>query len=181
MSKKLNETTSYNVAGLTAELMNIRNEVILKLISGDEVLKLDCLNGKETIADSKNVFSSIDKDFKNYGANKTSTATKELIVEVYEMAKDTTFTQMFRSLNSDLGKLCLTQHQILNFVQKHRNWLRTEGYATLFLFKAGDQFFIALMRFDITGLLFVFVDFLECERVWNATIRYRIVAPQLPL
>ncbi len=182
MSSKLNETTSYNVARINTDLMNKRrNKLILKLIVGGEVLKLDSVNGKGTIANSKKVFSSIDQDFEDYGANKTGMATKESFLEVYEIAKDVTLAQMFGSLNSDLDKLCLTQHQILNFIQKYRNWLRAGGHATLFLFKVDDQFFVASVSFNVDGSLCVFVYYLEHELVWSAVFLNRLIVPQLPL
>lgn len=149
---------------------------ILRLIT---TLTLDATDGKQTIADSNGVFSSIDSDFKNWSANKTGISTKESLVDVYEMAKDARFTQMFGSLNSDLDKLCLTQHQILNFIQKHRNWLRTEGYGTLFLFKADDQFFVARVGFNGDGSLRVVVRRFEDDSMWNAVYRHRVVVPQL--
>lgn len=208
MSSKLNETTGYKVAGLTADLMNkLRNDVIsieelekfltmpsserntkfgvqkiesiLSLISGTEVLKLDPVDGNQTIRTSKNVFSYIDDDFKNYGADQTGSATKESIIEVYEIVKDATLARMFGSLGQELDKLCLTQHQILNFISKHRNWLRTEGYATLFLFKSNDQFFVADVDFNDDGSLEVDVFRLGYSSVWGARYRSRVVVPQL--
>lgn len=208
MSKKLNETPAFKLAGLTADLMNkLRNEVItapelekfltlsstdraklfgtpiaveaiLKNISGSDVLKLDAGSGTKTIADSKNIFSWIDDDFKAYGANTKGVATKETSVDVYEMAKDATFAQMFGSLSTDLSTLCLTQEQILNFVAKHRNMLRTEGYGTFFLFKSGEDFFVARVYVCSDGLR-VYVRRFEYGRVWSAERSPRLVVPQL--
>lgn len=208
MSKKLNEVPAFKLAGLTADLMNkLRNDIIsieelekflllptsdrrnlfgmstiseaiLKNISSPDVLKLDPCDGKQTIADSKNVFSSIDSDFKGYGANTKGVATKETLVDVLEMEKDATIAQMFGSLASDLNTLCLTQSQILNFIAKHRNMLRTEGYGTLFLFKSGENFFVAGVYFYDDGSLEVYVYRFELDYVWRASDRYRVVVPQ---
>lgn len=209
MSTKLNETPAFKLAGLTADLFNkLRNETIsveefekfltlskadrtklfgtpvvaeaiLRNISGAEVLKLDACDGKTTIADSKNIFSSIDSDFKVYGANTKGIATTETAVEVYEMVKDANFVQMFGSLSTDLDTLCVTQSQILNFIAKHRGMLRTEGYATFFLFKSGENFFVAFVGFAGGGSLEVYVRRFEYGGVWGASNRHRVVVPQL--
>ena len=209
MSTKLNETPAFKLAGLTADLCNkLRNETIsveefekfltlsktdrsklfgtpivteaiLKNISGAEVLKLDALDGKQTIADSKNVFNSIDSDFKAYGANTKGVVTTETAIDVYEMVKDANFAQMFGSLSTDLNILCVTQSQILNFIAKHRGMLRTEGYATFFLFKSGEEFFVADVSFAVGGSLWVYVIRFEYDGVWHASYRHRVVVPQL--
>ena len=140
---------------------------------------LDALDGKETLATAKEVFpSGIDGDFKNWDTNKPGIATKEQAVDVHELVKDGTFAQMFGSLGTDLDKLYLTQAQIKNFCKKHPNWLRKDGYATFFLFKVEDQFFVADVRVVSDGL-FVSVDRFEDGRVWGAGRSHRMVVPQL--
>ena len=74
-------------------------EVYLKLLSGTETLFLDECDGQSIIADSKNVFYSIDNDFKSYGANEKGVATSKTPVEVHELIKDGKLTQIFGSLN----------------------------------------------------------------------------------
>ena len=156
----------------------IEKEMILRLISGAEELKLDAVDGKQTIHDSKGVFVYIDGDFKNYGANTVGSSTKEISVDVYEMVKNATFAQMFGSLGNDLDKLCLTQHQILNFISKNRNQLRSGGNATFFLFKSGENFFVANVDVNSDGL-HVDVNRFENVGVWDAGRLPRVVVPQL--
>ena len=151
----------------------------LKLLSGAETLMLDALDGKETLATAKETFpSGIDGDFKNWGTNKPGIATKEQAVDVHELVKDGTFAQMFGSLGTDLDKLCLTQAQIKNFCKKHPQWLRQNGYATFFLFKVEDQFFVANVNVDSGGLR-VDVFRFGSDRVWNTESSHRVVVPQL--
>ncbi len=151
----------------------------LKLLSGAETLMLDALDGKETLATAKETFpSGIDGDFKNWGTNKPGIATKEQAVDVHELVKDGTFAQMFGSLGTDLDKLCLTQAQIKNFCKKHPQWLRQNGYATFFLFKVEDQFFVANVNVDSGGLR-VDVFRFGSDRVWNTENSHRVVVPQL--
>ena len=153
-------------------------ETFLKLISGGESLTLDAVNGTETLVDAKDVFAHIDPDFKNWGADEKGPETGETAVDVYEMVKDATFSQMFRKLNVDARKLCLTQHQIKNFVKKHRNCLRTDGYATFFLFESKGNLFVASVNFDSDDELSVDVDQFEYLDVWSAEDRHRVVVLQ---
>lgn len=155
---------------------------IVKLISGAEILELDETDGKATIAKAKDTFPGwIDPDFKGYGCDVKSEPTKKTQVTVYEMIKDGTFAQIFGGMSDDLDSLCLTQPQIIQFVQKHRKWLRTDGYATFFLFKVGDGFFVAGVYFYGGGRLGVRVDRFSYDYVWRAEDRHRVVVPQLAL
>ncbi|MFA6251305.1 MAG: hypothetical protein WC603_01625 [Candidatus Paceibacterota bacterium] len=161
-------------------LMGKQPEMVLflKLLSGAETLMLDALDGTETLATAKEVFpSGIDGDFKNWGTNKSSIATKEQAVEVHELVKDGTFAQMFGSLGTDLDKWCLTQAQIKNFCKKYPNWLRKDGYVTFFLFKVEDHFFVARVRVR-SGGLGVDVGGFGGGVVWGSDVLPRVVVPQ---
>ncbi len=155
-----------------------KNE-FLKLISGNEMLVLDSVDGTETLANATDVFFWIDADFKNWGTDEKGQATEKTPVAVYEMKKDATFSQMFSSISSDVRKLFLTQAQIKNFVKKFRNWLRTDGWATFFLFEANNKFFVAHVPVRTDGSLHVRVYRLEDSHVWDADDRRRLVVPQL--
>lgn len=142
-------------------------------------IEIDSSSGTETLAEAADVFTSwIDSDFKNWNTNKPGITTKEQAVDVHELIQDATFAQMFGSLGTDLDKLCLTQAQIKNFCKKHPNWLRTDGYATFFLFKVEDQFFVARVDVQSAGLR-VSVHRFEYDRVWDAEDSRRMVVPQL--
>jgi len=157
-----------------------RSNKFLWLISGGVSLTVDAVDGTEILADAKDVFSGgIDSDFINWEADEPDRSTVETPVDVYEMTQDATFSQMFGDLSSDVRRLCLTQHQIKNFVKKHRSWLRTEGYATFFLFESKGYFFVAVVLFDSRGGLFVRVLQFEDSHVWDAGIRHRLVVPRL--
>jgi len=156
-----------------------KDNAILRLLTKGESIIIDSCDGSETLANAKETFKAgIDGDFKNWGTNKPSNRTEETAVAVHEIVKDATFAQMFGSLGTDLDKLCLTQHQIKNFCKKHSNLLRTNGYATFFLFKVEDQFFVASVGVDSGGLS-VSVYGLERDDVWNARCAPRVVVPQL--
>lgn len=154
-------------------------EVFLKLISAGESLIIDPVNGTEVIAKAKKVFpAGIDGDFKRWGADEPGQATPETIPSVYEMTANATFSQMFSSLNPDVRDLCFTQHQIISFVEKYPNWLRTDGYGTFFLFLSRGEVFVAYVYVYSDGL-FVRVYRFECSGVWYAVYRLRVVVPQL--
>jgi len=154
---------------------------ILRLLSGSEVIIIAPCDGKKTLAQTKDVFKSgIDSDFKNWKLDKQGLATEETSVQVYELARDVTFAQMFGSLGADLDKLCLTQHQIKAFCEQHSSWLRTDGYGTFFLFKEDEQFFVARVYVNSVGLD-VYVDRFGRGLVWDAGCARRVVVPQLTI
>lgn len=175
--QKEGETLGRLLKGVFAELLQKRSR-FLKLVSGTESLILAAVDGKEVLVDAKDIFAYIDPDFKKWGADEPGQATGETSVEVYEMAEDATFSQMFGSLSGDAQKLCFTQSQIKSFVKKYSNWLRTDGYATFFLFESRGESFVARVRVDSDGLG-VSVDRFEGSGVWSAGYRHRVVVPQL--
>lgn len=150
----------------------------LKLISGAETLTLDSTNGTEMISKRNDIFNChIDQDFEGYIYNSESQPTDAINVQVCEMVEDGHFKNIYEGLGGDLDMLCLTQGQIISFVQKYRNWLRTEGYGTFFLFKEDKQFFVALVIFDLKMLSVYSLDF-SANLVFGAEECRRFVIPQ---
>jgi len=152
---------------------------ILRLLSAGETISIPACDGTCSLAQAKDVFKSgIDPDFKNWGLDQTGKSTEETQVQVHELVENVTFAKIFGFLGSDLDKLCLTQHQIKTFCEKHSNWLRTDGYATHFLFKENNEFFVAGVRV-LSDSLRVRVRRFEDDNVWNADYHHRVVVPQL--
>ena len=162
-----------------AEMVNGIKSKFLKLISAGKSLVIAEVDGAETLANANDTFMWIDKDFVNYGADQKGPATGKTPVNVYEMVEDATYSQMFGSLSSDLRKLCLTQAQIKSFVRNHKDWLRTDGCATFFLFESNGHFFVAVVSFYSDGSLYVHVSRFEYASVWYAERRPRLVVPKL--
>lgn len=154
---------------------------ILRLLSADKVITLVPCDGTETLAQAKDVFpSGIDSDFKNWKLDKLGNVTGETAMQVHELVQDATFAKMFGSLGSDLDRLCLTQHQIKTFCEQHSSWLRTDGcYATLFLFKENNEFFVAGVFVYLRDGLCVSVFRFEDGNVWHAGRQLRLVSTQL--
>lgn len=154
----------------------------LKLISGAETLTLGPTDGNEIIAEAGDLFKGyLDSDFVNWNTNVKGNPTEAQNVQVHEMTKDGTFEQIYGGLGTDLNALCLTQAQIIGFVKKHRKWLREDGYGTFFLFKVGDDFFVALVDVHSGGTLDASVFRFSRDFVWRAVYRLRFVVPQLAL
>lgn len=150
----------------------------LRCISKNTSITIDDCDGSETLASAHEVFaSSVDSGFKNLNINEPGIATKETLVMIHELVKDATFAQMFNSFGIKLDDLCLTQHQIKAFCKKYPNWLRVDDYATFFLFKNGNHFFVADVNVCADGLRVCCEDFRKtCEWVNH---RLRVVVPQL--
>jgi len=155
------------------------NPSITQLISSNEKLMIEALDGKTHIAGAKNVFKSyIDSDFKNFGLNQPGLATAETLVDVSEIVENATFTQIFTSITTDLDKLVLTQNQIIRFCEKHPTWLRQDGYGTFFLIKENNEYFVVSVYVYSDGLR-VIVLRLVSFIVWFGVYRHRVVSPQL--
>lgn len=139
-----------------------------------ETITLPPLKGKKLIKDATDIFAGyIDSDFKNW--NTKTHVSKQMKVEVREMTEDATFEQMFSK------ETLLTQDQIIYFVENFKNLLRTDGYATFFPFKSGEEVFVADVDFYSDEQLEVGVFRLSDDNVWDARYRHRIVVPQLTL
>lgn len=167
------------VMGLLAKLAeNIMG--CLKLISGAETLTIDACEDSP-MTGATYVFNGwIDPDFENYECDGVGQPTSDTNVQVYEMIKDGDFKTIYNGMGDNLDLMCLTKGQIKSFVKKYREWLRTDGYGTFFLFKANNRFFVARVLFG-SARLRVSVFHFSSDVVWYAECRHRFVFPQLNL
>ena len=79
----------------------------------------------------------------------------------------------------DPNRLCFaSREQVDEFCRVHHDKLRKGGYATFFLYKEREEFFVALVGVYGDGRLRVGVGRFSCGVVWNAESRYRFVIPQ---
>jgi hypothetical protein len=118
---------------------------ILKLISGKERIFLTTKLGEEfeSIWNSRTefnptdegMFKFIDEKFSNHAKTYTrGPRPKSIEVKVYELDAHSRTSAMFGSFGEDLYLLSLTQHEILEFIRHHKEYL---NIATLFLYKHG--------------------------------------------
>lgn len=152
--------------------MSTTNQNNMKTLYKD--IKLKEIKRDSLIKDSK-LFTYIDSDFVKYGAdipNKQNTPA--LLCEVKELTENMTFKQMFDTPDTQW----LTQGQILQFIENNKDKLRDGSYATFFLFKSGEDFFVTSVRVSSSGLC-VRVYRLGYGPVWDAESRLRLVVPQL--
>lgn len=151
----------------------------LKFISGNESLVIEPRGGKETITQAFGVFGYIDSNFKQWGCDVPGPPTRETPVRVYEMARDGVFAELFGDFGMEAHCLALTQAQIAQFVKRHPHWLKTNGNGTFFLFKAGHEFFIAVVYLFSDGRIGVRARRFSLERIFRAGKKHRLVVPQL--
>jgi hypothetical protein len=151
----------------------------LKLISSQEQLVLGPIDGQETLAGATKAFRYIDSNFERWNCDVPGRPTKETPVQVYEMVSDSTFQEMFGGFGMALDRLALTQAQVKLFVQRYPGWLKRGGNGTFFLFKAGDEFFVAATYLFSDSRLGVRVRRLTLERVFRAKKRHRLVLKSL--
>ena len=157
----------------------MKKSEILKRLYSDEVITIYAVDGSKTIFNSEDVFKSwIDSAFKDWGLNKPDQKTPEIKTQVYEMAKDADYSQIFGLLNDDLDKLCLTQHQIVEFCVNNQKYLRGDGWGNFFLFKVDGKYYVACVAVSPDGLC-VDVYRFEDNFVWYAEFAFRVVVPQL--
>jgi len=147
----------------------------LKLLSGNDRLLLSPTDGQETIGQATELFRYIDRNFEHWNCNTVGLPTKETVVQVYEIFKDSTFRELFGSFGIPIDSLVLTQAQIKQFATLYPNWLKKGGNGTFFLFMVGTEFFVSAVYFFSDGRLGVRVRRLTLERVLRAQKRHRLV------
>lgn len=149
-------------------------ELALKRIFKEEKIILPETNGRLNIKKSAGLFNvCLDCKFKYLNSNTHEKSSRETVLEVYELKKDCTFKEMFNSFERNLKQLYLTQHQIVMFYQKHKEFLHPK-WLTLFLFKENEKFFVASVHLK-SGVTHVLVDHFEDFIVWSASYRHRLV------
>ena len=128
------------------------------------------LTGERQIK-SSNLFNYIDRVFNDCEIEIVKT--EELKVDVLLLDENKIFGQIFT--NPD--KMCLTQDQILSFVENDRELL-SKNEDTFFLFKNNNNFFVAHVRVRSDGLL-VLRNRLDDSYGWYARYCHCVVVPQL--
>lgn len=154
---------------------------ILELISAGEEIIIAPTAGSRTIARAKNVFRGwVDPNFKQWGTDMPGKAKPATPAEVHEMRRDAIFADMFGSLGRPISELVFTQDQIIRFCEDHPEWLRTDGYATFFLFEENKELLVARVYAATAGLN------ADAHRFEDSDVRHgescpRVVVPQQTL
>lgn len=150
----------------------------LKLLFADKTIWLMAADGKETLAEARDVFQA-----GIYGAEKRITACKatpKTLLNVYELIKNGTYSQIFGGFGENLKRLCWEESQIVAFCRDHHDLLRKDGCGTFFLYEGENGgFFVANVNVRGGGRLDVIVCFFEDNSERFSMYQHRIVVPQL--
>ena len=159
-------------ASLFVKTIASRNETttkdvkIIKSVSFG--VMIEALDGKTFISQANKIFNClIDKAFDHYNLNEFSVSTPKTMVDIYEISKGVSHYQMFNSVTKDLNRLVVTQAQIINFCEKHPDWLAQKDRGIYFVIKAHDQFFVVNVRPHSEGLC---VDVMSTDDIFNEKI-----------
>jgi hypothetical protein len=154
---------------------NLNN--LLRLISAENHFIISAVNGEETIVRAEEVFKlGVDSDFKNWNTDVKSRATKETNVKIYEVIASANFQQMFNPLSNDIDKLCLTQHQIINFCKINQTWFKQEGLKTAFLFTVNNNYYVVFVSAKECDL-YIYLDIFENSYKWEVNNHICVVVP----
>lgn len=159
---------------------------IKRLLSKNKIILIEACDGTKTIASSQEVFDiCIDHNFYDPEMNQPGKSTEDTQVDVFEVVEDSTLMQIFESFDDyqihdfDMDQLCLTQHQISCFCEKHKNWLRSDTCGTLFLTKVGFDYLVSHV-ISLGGGLAIHRHHLNDFVVrWKGTSLHRVVTRKL--
>ncbi len=149
----------------------------LKLISLDKHVTIGATDGTEILASATDIFSYISPDFKNWGCDKTEQATPEVEVSVYEQIEDAEYPKIFGGVDNNFEHLILTTPQIKSFIVNNAKdyLLDAEWTCFRFLFKTGDEFFVADVRILSDGKRDIRITRFLDGSVRHAQYHHRIV------
>jgi hypothetical protein len=154
---------------------NLNNH--LKCISKGKKIILDPTDGKKTISRAKKIFTgSIGLYFDRWGLDVPDAPTEQTEVQIYKTIEEGTFKDLFSNFGKDHSCFCLKQSQIVQFCERHLDWLNG-GSGLFFLFNTNLNFFVA-QAYQDHGNLYADVHHLLHERIWHPDERLRIIVPR---
>lgn len=165
-----------------------KQEVFIRKLFLNEIIKIEATDGKTSIAQSEKVFKNcwLDQNFINSGLDKPQNSSKETMIEIYEVSEGGTFEEMFIKFYKTLDKLnelCLTQNQIIEFCKNYKKLF--QNHQTLFfLFKEKkwwqfkSKYYIACVDL-LTGGLSIDMYKLKENFPWMPGFSYYIVIPEI--
>jgi hypothetical protein len=155
----------------------------LELFSGEESIGLRECKGV-SLWNSKDTFlGQIDPALGSTPYNLTRMFAVATQVQVYTTVKPATLEQMFRSEEAGHGAFQLAQEHVVDFAQRHLQWLvREEGAPHFFLCQAGSIYFVACVFFGKGFKLSVTKYNLDDPKKWSAeNRRIRVILPTSPI
>lgn len=153
----------------------------LSPVVGAQSLEIGFTTGTRTIAEANELLTYIDSDYDNWGLNHRSEAKSVTALQLFETVGDMYFGKAFEHFDRNLRDLCLTQHQILEFIRFHHEWLIKTGRSTFFLMERWKNEFFVVGVFACRGGWGSHVHDFSSTRnyVWVGRSKRRIVVPRL--
>jgi len=166
---------SHFASGQTSDSVYSSN--ILQRIFVRDKFELPATDGWDIIMYSPDVFSYVSPDFRKEKMDLPSKMTGPTDLQVYSMidGQDWNHQKYFSSLDSNLDRLCLTQHQIIEVCRRYRG-LFSEDVATFMLFKSRRHYYVAGIMLVPSGF-WIYADPLESEQVFNGSFNRLLVVP----
>lgn len=138
-------------------------------------LKVSKTTGKELIINEKTLFSGyLDSGFRSIKNNEKTINTE---MAVLELDKNVTFVRMF----THPEEMYVTQGQVIDFINNHKDKLIQNGYGNFFLLKSNNEFFVANVYVYDVGGLEVYVDSFSDDYIWYGDFRHYVFLPQQSL
>ncbi len=166
--------------GSCANVSTDHSAAKFKQLFTDQELMIEPLDGQSYIQNAQNVFKAgIDDDFSEGLLDQSGRATNTTYLDIRELRSTRTFIEVFTSINSDLDKCTLSQHQIIRFCEKHPKLLNYKYY-THFLFKVDGEYFVAFANLSSAAgdNIAIYVWPLTLNRILLADDHARIVTPK---
>ena len=132
----------------------IVNNGILKLVKSSKPLLIDAVDGSLFFSkyheemDMRIVGSCINE----ININIRSPATKQTLVDIYDIKKDYPQEDTFKSLGVSLDDLCLSQHQIINFIYSNKQRICSERQTYIPFKIEGNFFFVSVKKYKMKGV-----------------------------
>jgi hypothetical protein len=104
---------------------------------------------------------------------------KKLAVEVFSLVRNADLSKIFPRKLSQREKFCLTEDQVISFVEKYHAWLCKGGKNTFFLFKTknGKFFFAEINKYTIPSLVLSIYPFSQTVAL-NIMHNHQFVLPK---
>lgn len=153
----------------------------LKPVYISQKIIIGATDGKETLAEAKDVFSDIDGSFLGLEINVPGEPTAEVGAQSYIVKKDGKFKDFFKDFEENMDYFCLTQSQIKEFCRKHPDKISNKGL-TLFLSKIkGNYYLVYVKKFHIGKKWVLRTGALPFQSgyIWHSKYCHNIVVPQL--
>jgi hypothetical protein len=164
--------------------LDTRPRPVLRPIPGC-VFTLKALSGERTVAQSKDIFRSyISPDFVSCGLDRPGLATPETPMQGYKLKMSASFKQMFTALPVGLELAWITQDQLDELCESHRDGRIVADAANFVLLKkdetkiaSEDNLFVVSVRVRRNGLRALVFRFLS-GAVWGGERDDRLFVPQ---